>query len=281
MVRVLSVFGNGKKSLTLQSASQLKRPMPKYIELPGTRMAYVDEPGTQPPVIVMHGWGCNSSTVASIAAMAAAASHRVISVDFPGFGASPEPPSTWGVEEYSQAIEKLVSEEKLVSPILIGHSFGGRVAVVVASRNQVGKVVLVDAAGVKPRRSLSYYARVYSFKLSKLLYKAFLGSEKASARIEEARAKKGSSDYAQATQRMRAILSKVVNEDLCELMPQIQAPTLLIWGENDKATPLRDAKKMEKLISGAGLVTFPGCGHYSFLDNPRGFAAVLTSFLKS
>ena len=80
---------------------------------------------------------------------------------------------------------------------------------------------------------------------------------------------------------MRSILSKVVNEDLSSRLHLIKAPTLLIWGENDTATPLSDAKKMEKLIPDAGLVAFPGCGHYSFLDNPRQFAAVLKSFLAS
>ena len=74
-------------------------------------------------------------------------------------------------------------------------------------------------------------------------------------------------------------MSRVVNEDLCHLMPEIKAPTLLIWGTNDTATPLADAKKMEKLIPGASLVAFEGAGHYSFLDRPAQFAAVLRSFL--
>ncbi len=78
---------------------------------------------------------------------------------------------------------------------------------------------------------------------------------------------------------MRAILSKVVNEDLCSVAPAIKAPTLLIWGENDTATPLSDARKLEKLIPDSGLVSFPGCGHYSFLDNPYMFGAVLRSFI--
>ena len=91
----------------------------------------------------------------------------------------------------------------------------------------------------------------------------------------------GSSDYAQASPRMRAILSKCVNEDLKSVMPDIKAPTLLIWGEQDTATPLSDAKVMEKLIPEAALVPFSGCGHYSFLDNPVQFGAVLESFLKS
>ena len=79
---------------------------------------------------------------------------------------------------------------------------------------------------------------------------------------------------------MRAILSKVVNEDLKHLMPEIKAPTLLIYGEKDTATPVSDAKIMEKLIPGSGLVVFDGCGHYSFLDNPVQFRAVINSFLQ-
>jgi len=80
---------------------------------------------------------------------------------------------------------------------------------------------------------------------------------------------------------MRRILSRVVNEDLTDRLALIKAPTLLVWGENDTATPIADARKMERLIPGAGLVSFAGCGHYSFLDNPGQFAAVLRSFLDS
>jgi pimeloyl-ACP methyl ester carboxylesterase len=97
--------------------------------------------------------------------------------------------------------------------------------------------------------------------------------------IEKRRAKAGSSDYNNASPRMRAILSKVVNEDLCHLMPKISAPTLLFWGENDTATPLSDAKRMEKLIPDAGLVTVAGAGHYAFLENTPLFLRVVESFL--
>ena len=75
-------------------------------------------------------------------------------------------------------------------------------------------------------------------------------------------------------------MSKCVNEDLKHVMPKIKAPTLLVWGVEDTATPLSDAKIMEKLIPDAGLVAFDNCGHYSFLDNPIGFKAVIKSFFK-
>lgn len=253
--------------------------MEKDITLDGINLHYSVE-GSGSPLILMHGWGCDHTTVASIA-RTAALTHTVYNVDFPGFGQSTEPDSVWGVEQYTRLIENFAKALGITRPSLAGHSFGGRVAIVFASRNDVDKLILIDAAGVKPRRSLKYYLKVYSFKLSKLFFKAVLGPEKAQARIEKERSRRGSSDYRNASPRMRSIMSRVVNEDLCHLMPAIKAPTLLIWGENDTATPLADAKKMEQLIPDAGLVSFPGCGHYSFLDNQAQFSAVLNSFLKS
>lgn len=152
-------------------------------------------------------------------------------------------------------------------------------SIVFASRNDTDRVILVDAAGVKPRRTLKYYAKVYSFKTAKFLAPLLMGRRRADALIERMRGRSGSSDYASATPKMRAIMSRVVNEDLCYLMPKIKAPTLLIWGENDTATPISDAKKMERLIPDAGLVSYPGAGHYSFLERQAQTAAVIASFL--
>lgn len=249
------------------------------VDIDGIKLHYVVS-GTGPAMILMHGWGCTHSTVASIASTASC-SHTVYSVDFPGFGETPEPTEIWGVEQYTCLMEKFADRLGINNPVLAGHSFGGRVGILYASRRPVNKLILIDAAGVRPRRSLKYYFKVYSFKAMKRLLRLVYGREKAEVRIEAQRARRGSSDYASSTPVMRAILSRVVNEDLCHVMPSIKAPTLLIWGENDTATPMRDAKKMERLIPEAGLVSFPGCGHYSFLDNPVQFSAVLDSFLKS
>lgn len=249
------------------------------IEVCGTKIVY-DVTGSGKPLILMHGWGCNSSTVSGIAAVAAQ-THTVYNLDLPGHGQSPEPKEVWGVEEYTAAIEELVTRLGLENPVIIGHSFGGRIGILYASRNKVDKLILVDAAGVKPRRSLKYYYKVYTFKAIKNILNIFLGKEKAKPIIENFRAKRGSADYAAASPMMKQILSKSVNQDLRSYMPNISAPTLLIWGENDTATPMRDARIMERLIPNAGLVSFAGCGHYSFLDNSARFASVLRSFLKS
>jgi len=253
--------------------------MDRDTRLEGLNLHYTDSEKGEKTVVMMHGWGCNHTTLASIERVALSCGYRVINVDFPGFGDSQEPNDVWGVEEYTRQIEALTKELGIKTPIMLGHSFGGRVGILYASRNQVEKLILVDAAGIKPKRSLKYYWKVYSFKAIKRLMYLFLGKETAEKHLDARRAKAGSSDYANASPMMRRILSKVVNEDLTDKLQHIKAPTLLIWWENDSATPLYDAKKMERLIPNAGLVSFPGCGHYSFLDNPMQFAAVLRSFL--
>ena len=252
--------------------------MEKFLELTnGMRIKY-DMIGAGPAMILMHGWGCQSATLNSIASIAAE-QHTVYNLDLPGFGKSDEPREVWGVDEYVGMLEEFVSKLGISKPIILGHSYGGRISILYSSKNEVDKLILVDAAGIKPHRSLKYYFKVYSFKAGKVLTRLLLGKAKAAERIEAMRKKKGSSDYANSSPVMRAVMSKSVNQDLKYAMPAIKAPTLLIWGENDTATPLADAKIMESLIPDAGLVSFPGCGHYSFLDNPYQFAAVLRSFI--
>lgn len=258
--------------------------MEQYANINGVHLYFTDrgEPDA-PPVVLMHGWGCSTATVGSIE-NAIADKRRVINVDLPGHGKSSEPPmlpdgKPWGVYEYADTIEKLMEMLELKKPALIGHSYGGRIAIIIGSRREVEKIILVDAAGVKPRRPLKYYWKVYSFKAMRKILPILAGRKRAEKIIERRRARSGSADYRQASPVMRMVMSKSVNQDLKKHMPSIKAPTLLIWGENDTATPLSDARTMERLIPDAGLVAFPGAGHYSFLDNPVQFRAVVRNFL--
>lgn len=235
--------------------------------------------GSGAPVFLLHGWGCSHEVFKGIEAVLAT-EYTTYNFDFPGFGSSDEPTTVWGVEEYTRMVEHFAKDNGINSPALMGHSFGGRVSILFASRNEVSRVVLVDAAGIKPKRSFKYYRRVYTFKFFKWLCNTFLPKNLAQSIIDKRRKGVGSSDYNNASPMMRAILSKVVNEDLTSLLPEIKAPTLLFWGNMDTATPLSDAKLMEKLIPDAGLVVAHGTGHFSFLENPGLFAAVIKKFFK-
>ena len=243
------------------------------------KKVFIDVTGEGEPVFLLHGWGCTHDIFANLQNLLSQ-KYKVYNFDFPGFGESEEPDSVWGTENYTQMIERFVADNAIVSPALVGHSFGGRISIIYASRNDVSRLVLTDAAGIKPKRPFKYYYKVYSFKLLKWLCNTFLTKKRAAKIIEARRKGAGSSDYNNATPMMRAILSKVVNEDLTHLLPSIKAPTLLFWGNMDTATPLSDAKTMERLIPDAGLVIAHGTGHFSFLENAGLFASVIKSFFK-
>lgn len=258
--------------------------MEKEIEIDGLKLRY-EESGDPEchTVIILHGWGCNHSTVRSIA-NSISDKLRVISIDLPGHGDSQEPSEIWGSDDFADAILKLIDNLKIHKPSLIGHSFGGRTIIAMASKSDTdrfNKIVLIDSAGLTPKRSLSYYYKVYSYKAFKKFALTIFGEENGRKMIEKSLKKRGSADYQAASPKMRSIMSKCVNEDLRKRLHAIHQPTLLIWGENDTATPLTDAKIMEKYIPDAGLVSFPNCGHYSFLDNPIGFRTVIREFFKT
>lgn len=253
--------------------------MEQTITIQGIRINY-RKGGEGSPMILMHGWGCDSSTL-SLFERVGMEHHTVYNLDLPGFGKSQEPTSVWGVEEYAAMLEEFVKQLGIDNPILLGHSYGGRIAIMYASRNAVNKLVLVDAAGVKPRHGLKYYLKVYSYKAAKRLYPLFVGRKKADKLIEQMRSQRGSSDYVNSSPLMRQVMVKSINNDLRRLMPKITAPTLLLWGEKDTATPMRDARIMAKRIPNSSLVSFPGAGHFCFIDNPYQATAVVRRFINS
>ena len=230
-------------------------------------------------VLLLHGWGCSLEIWKTLQSQLEQ-KYRVTSIDFPGFGKSDEPKTVWGVEEYTQCTEKLIEALNLKNPVLIGHSFGGRVSILLSSRNDyVKKVILTDSAGVKPQNTKISVSRVFS-KMKKLSTKII--GEKATEKLVKPFANSlASEDYKNASGMMKEILKKVVDEDLQHVMPNIKASTLLIWGEKDTATPVSDAKIMESLIPDTGLIVFPGCTHYSFLENPGYYYTIVDNFLSA
>jgi pimeloyl-ACP methyl ester carboxylesterase len=253
----------------------------KSVVVDGVRIAYrEDGPPDAPPVMVLHGWGADSQTVRSIQAVLRE-THRTIAPDLPGFGVSDPPPVAWGAAEYAENVRGLMQALNIERANLIGHSHGGRTSIVLAATHPelVDRLVLVDSAGLRPNRRAGYYARVYTYKAGRwLLKQPGLSGPLGSPLRRRFDAQFGSADFQQAGA-MRGTLVRVVNEDWRHLLPRIQASTLLIWGELDDQTPLADGQLMEQLIPDAGLVVFPGAGHYAYADDLARFARVVGHFL--
>ncbi|MCL2022851.1 MAG: alpha/beta hydrolase [Oscillospiraceae bacterium] len=233
--------------------------------------------GEGTPVFLLHGWGCSGRTLES-AAKIIAGKYCAISPDFPGFGASPEPPEPWDVAAYAQLTRDFIASFGCDKVLLLGHSFGGRVILKLVNIDlpfTVEKIILTGAAGIRRQPGKKAQRRVKIYKTSKAVLSAVY--PKALPALQQ---RFGSADYNAASPLMRQILVKTVNEDLRDCMPALTMPTLLIWGENDDATPLADGREMEKLMPGAGLAVLPNAGHYAFLDAPAHFGAVIKSFLE-
>lgn len=255
--------------------------MEKDIIIDGLKLHYKVSGNPQgKPIVLMHGWGCDLHIFKQLE-LFLSPHFLVYNIDFLGFGKSQEPPQPWGTAEYEANFKAFLVALHIENPILIGHSFGGRIAIRTAKDTPVHKMILMGSAGIKPTRTLKYYYKVYTFKALRMvaelpvIYTLF-----GKKMIEERRKKAGSSDYQQASEVMRGTLSKVVNEDLRHFMPQIKASTLLVFGENDTATPVKDAQIMEKLIPDAGLVVIKNAGHYVFLDQLAQVHAIIDSFLQ-
>ncbi|RCW71957.1 alpha/beta fold hydrolase [Saliterribacillus persicus] len=232
------------------------------------------------PIILLHGWGTSLDLFDDLQ-QSLAANFKVYAIDFPGFGKSEEPKESWDVAEYTEVLTDFIKKLDIQKPTLIGHSFGGRVSIKYADNNtNVNKIVLIGSAGVKPKRKADYYVKVYSYKtMKKVLSLPILNRYKDDI-IQKYRKKVGSADYQSASQVMQQTLVKVVNEDLTHHMPNIKVPTLLLWGKNDTATPIEDAKVMESLIPNAGLAVIENAGHYVFLEQKKRVAVIIDKFLE-
>lgn len=238
--------------------------------------------GERDPVVLLHGWGQEIASMLPIANRLTALGYPCHILDLPGFGITSAPRTVWDVPRYAAFVNAYLQQAKLKQVNLIGHSFGGRISIVLGADypQVVDKIVLTDSAGVRPKtspRMQAYYAtRKVIFTVLRLpLLKRF---DPPVRRWFQRRF--GSEDYQNALHNPMWLetFKAIINQDLVPFAKRIAAPTLLIWGENDDATPLYQAKILESAIPDAGLVVFDGAGHYAYLERPVEFVRIVDTF---
>ena len=232
--------------------------------------------------VILQGWA-TSYPLYDVVANSISSEYRVLQFDLPGFGASQEPPESWDVDGFTDFFIKLMKELGIKKAMLIGHSYGGRIIIKLTSRKdlpfEIERLILIDSAGIMPKRSLKQKIRIRHYKM----LKAILSFKPIYAMFKELidlwRSTQGSEDYRNASTVMKGCLVKAVNEDLTHLLSGIKYDTLLIWGDRDDATPISDAKTMEKLIPSSGLAVIPRTGHFSFAENVPVFTGIIKAYL--
>ena len=239
----------------------------------------IDE-GEGDAVVVLHGWGARADLYRTV--INPLVSHyRVIAPDFPGFGKSTEPSFPYSIEDYAEFVSALLKELGIDKAHIIGHSHGGRTCLELATANygfEIGKIVLLDAAGIPVKKKLSKRIRIRTYKILKGIVTFAPIKKMFPDALDNLKKKFGSADYAAASDIMRQSMVKVLPCDYTNKLYLIKNSSLLIWGENDTDTPISCAKVLEKGIKDAGLVTIPKAGHFSFAEAPLLTSNVLKSF---
>ena len=238
----------------------------------GTRVLDV---GAGQPVVVLHGWGGRIESMAPVIDCLRRG-HRVVAVDLPGFGESPAPAGVWGTPDYAEYVRDLLRDLDVERAHFVGHSFGAKTSFYLAATHPdvVEKLVLVGSPGLRTPPSMKARAKRGVSRAGKAAGRLGPPGRWVKQRLYERLA---SQDYRDAGP-MRSILVKVVNEDLGHVLPRIKSSTLLVWGTEDDAAPVKHAHIMERLIPDAGLVLFDGAGHFAYLDQADRFCTIVRHF---
>lgn len=251
----------------------------------GAVMHYERQGESGRPLVLLHGWGCSTETMAPLM-RDMSADHRVMAVDFPGHSKSPEPPEPWEVTDFANLLHALLEKEGFLGADIIAHSFGGRVTLYLGAHmpDSVGRLLLTGCAGIpiRPDGSLSMRTRVYK-GMRRLAdnpaTRAVFGGQ-VDTWVEKLIQQFGSEDYKALTPSMRATFNRVLRQDLTYCLEKIKSPALLVWGVNDTATPIWMGEMMEEKIADAALIRFEGAGHFAFVEQYARFLAIAREFLK-
>jgi len=233
--------------------------------------------GEGPAILILHGWGGSSDSWTNTQEILAKKNYKIIVPDLPGFGKSGLPSFALNVDEFCKILEKFISELGLDRFYLLGHSFGGALAVKYALKypQKIKGLILVGAACFRRKnikKRISFLAakifKIFSFLpfyplMRRIFYKIFFKK----------------SDYPYFEGVMKESYLKIIKEDLSEDLGKIKVPTFIIWGQKDKIKKLKEGLAINKKIKGSVLKIIPGTGHSPHLEKPELLTREILGFL--
>lgn len=230
---------------------------------------YIDYGKGDKSIVLLHGWGQNIEMMKPVGDRFKK-NNRIIIVDLPGFGMSGEPTYIWTLNDYVECVKELLDKLEVKNPILVGHSFGGKISLLYASKYNVEKLILFGSPYKQEIKELSTKTKILKFLKKVPIINKLEGFAKKHI---------GSTDYRKASDTMRKIMVEHVNLDIEEEVKKIEVPTLLLWGTMDSEVPVERAYELEKLMKDAGVVVYEGCTHYAYLERLEQTIKVLKSFI--
>lgn len=226
-------------------------------------------------LVFLHGWGSHALHFRHTLEKC----ENVVAVDLPGFGGSQASQAPWSLSDYTDFIQEFLKKTDIKNPILAGHSLGGSIGIKYCVKyNDVRKLILIGSAGIRKKTAKKYFYLVFA-KIFGIIF-SLPGIKTYKERIRQGFYKAiDSEDYINAGA-LSGTYQKIISEDIREDIKAVNVPTVIIWGEDDKETPLEDGKLMKELIRGSKLYIIPEAGHYTYLDDEKAFEEIFLSSLK-
>lgn len=237
----------------------------------------------RPPIVILHGWGLSGKTFLPLAETLKKHGHRVYAPDLPGFGETEMSKLPLTLTDYTRFLDEYIKKNHIEHPILIGHSFGGRVSLKYNELHpkSVRALILSGTPGFTPIPKKKLVLFIILAKIGKILftipplnliqdsvrrwYYYFVGAK----------------EFFRAEGSMRETFKNIVKEDLVTAMEAVDNPTLLLWGEYDIIVPLPIAERMHQVIAGSDLVVIPEADHGVPFKQPEVFASYVERFMKA
>ena len=228
-------------------------------------------------ILILPGWGNNRSTFTNIINLLKD-KYKIYIIDYPGFGNSPMPSNELDIYDYSELIYNFILSNKINSPIIIAHSFGGRIVSILSNKININKLILIDVAGIK-RFNIKIFIKTKIYKLLKRL--TYLLPKHIQIKVRNLLLIKfSSSDYLNIPSTMKRTFQNIIKEDLRKYYKSIKTETLIIWGEKDIDTPLKDGLYLNKIIKNSSLIVYKNSSHFSYIDNSYLTDRILEKYLK-
>ena len=231
-------------------------------------------------ILILPGWGDTRPTF-NYLIQQLSKDNTVYIIDNPGFGNSEIIQNNLTIYDYASLIREFMLHEKINNPIIIAHSFGGRITTLLTGyyKDKIKKLILIDIASIRQKRNIKKIIKTYTYKLLKRLTYILPKNyrKKAQNRLLKLFS---SADYFKLKDNVKKTFQNIVNEDLFSYLKSINTETLILWGEKDKDTPLKDAYKIKKEIKNSELIIFKNASHFSYLEYPTITLNIINEFIK-